>query len=273
MRIDTFRQLAKSGISVEWIVEGLISPGGWTFLVGETKSGKSMLSIQLCEALQLGKPFLGMNTKQHNCLYVQADAGLIEWKKQIELLAPESMAWTAHQVERGWLDDPGERERVKSLVWGTYPEDDRPSSPHSVLKHVPFDFVIFDCLHAITDGDINVKPAGSQVLKHLDEIVTTSTGTQEDGTREIQRVHYILIHHPNATQKRGATAGSGWKGFSDACSTKLTLGGNLLVLEGSKLLGKKEFLLERDSLTGAWRLAGSGLSHTDLDYNKIFNFG
>jgi len=272
LRIDTFRQLARTSLEIDWIIENLISPGGWTFLVGETGSGKSMLSIQLCEALQTGKEFLGFKTKKHNCLYVQADSGVVEWKKQIEMLAPESMAWTVYEVDRGWLDDPTTREQIRSLVWGTYAVDDRPMSPHSVLKHVPFDFIIFDCLHAITEGDINTKTCGSQVLKFLDTIVTNVTGTQEDGTKQVQRVHYLLIHHPNATTRRGTTAGSGWKGFSDACATKFTLGGNLLVLEKSKITGKKELLLERDKSTGAWRQQGSGLSTTEIDYNKIFNF-
>ncbi len=275
MRIETFRALAKSSIKVDWIVEDFISPGGWTFLVGETKTGKSMLMIQLCNALQTGTPFLGMKTRKSNCLYIQADAALIEWKVQIERLAPESMAWTAHQIERGFLDNSSERERLYQLVWGEYSE----SSPmYKVLGGKPFDFVIFDCLHAITNGDLNTKTAMSQVLKHLEEI-TTRVSQDEKGENVIEEVHYLLVHHPNAMVKRGAVAGSGHKGFSDACTTKLTLGSTersysskkepgsgLLILEGSKIASRKEILLERNEV-GAWYLQEDELK--DFDYSSI----
>ena len=250
MRLDSFRQLAKTNIELSWIVEELISPGGWTFLVGETGSGKSMLTIQLCDSLQEGKAFLGFPTKKHNCLYLQADSGLIEWKKQIQMLAAESAAWTAHQLERGFLDELAQRQFLHQLVWGDYPED---HPAYKVLQGVPFNFIVFDCLHAITNSDLNMKVTMSQVLTAIDQIVTRKV-TQEDGSTEIERVHFLLIHHPNAQVKRGATAGSGHKGFSDACSTKLTLGGSLLVLEKSKVTGKKEILLERNDI-GAWSRA------------------
>src|SRR5262245_4929226 len=44
--IQTFRALGHSDLHIEWIVDGLLSPGGWTFLVGEAGSGKSMLMVQ-----------------------------------------------------------------------------------------------------------------------------------------------------------------------------------------------------------------------------------
>lgn len=220
-----------------------------------------MLMIQLCDALQRGVKFLGFPTRQHNCLYIQADSGLIEWKKQIEMLAPESTAWTAHQIERGFLDDPTERQRLHQLVWGTYPED---SPMYTALQGKPFNFVIFDCLHALTDGDLNTKTTMSTVLKHIDEIVTKE-GEAVEGQNNKERVHYLLVHHPNAMVKRGATAGSGHKGFSDACSTKLTLGSNLLVLEKSKVTSKKEILLERSDI-GAWFKQDA---EEEFDYSSI----
>lgn len=252
MLLDSFRQLAKKDINIEWIVENLITPGGWTFLVGETGVGKSIMTIQLCDALQEGKPFLGFPTKRHNCLYIQADSGLIEWRTQIARYASTSAAWTAHQLERGFLDEEKERKRLKTIVWGDYDE----SHPaYRALLGKPFTFIIFDCLHAITNQDINTKVGMSTVLKHLDEIVTYTHGEGEE--KVIDRVHFLLIHHPNAMVKRGATAGSGHKGFSDACSTKLTLGGELLVLEKSKLTSKKDIPLER-ATDGRWIPEGQG---------------
>lgn len=268
MIIEPFRKTAATEVDIDWIVYDLISPGGWTFLVGETGTGKSMLLIQFCEALQEGKEFLGFKTKKHNCLYIQADSGLIEWKHQIASLAAQSSAWSAHQVSRGFLDKPEERARLHHIVWGTYPKDERPGTLSSVLKHVPFNFVIFDCLHAITDQDINTKVGMSNTLQHLDDIVTQQKGIDEENNKVIDRVHYILVHHPNAQVKRGATAGSGHKGFSDACSTKFTLGNNILVLEKSKVTAKKEIELQR-GVKGEWLIPKSNGAVSQEDYRRI----
>lgn len=263
MRLDTFDNLSKAQFHFQWIVHELISPGGWTFLVGQAKAGKSTLIIQLCEALQHGKPFLGMETTQQNCLYIQADAGLMEWQVQMDRYGNKSKAWTAHQLKKGFLDKEAERHRLHDLVWGTYPED---SKVYEVLKGVPFTFVIFDCLHAITNEDINTPSAASRVLAWLDEIVTRP-GEHEDA--DLNRVHYLLIHHPNNTQKRGITAGSGHKSFSALCTTKLTLlgdnerGTGLFILEGSKLVGRKEIELSRSD-NGAWRVSAEGEEFNEL---------
>jgi len=269
MRIETFRKLAKSDIHVDWIVDNLISPGGWSFFVGETGAGKSIMMIQLCDALQVGKPFLGFTTKQHNCLYVQADSGLVEWKTQVETYAGDSFAWTQHEIERGFLDDERERKRLHELVYGTFTPELQGEKNYENLNRVlggkAFNFVVFDCLHALTNGDLNTKTCMSQVIKHLDQIVTRPY-EDIDGSVKLERVHYLLIHHPNAVVKRGAIAGSGHKGFSDACSTKLTLGSNLLVLEKSKVTGKKEILLERHE-NGEWYIPSS--EDEKFDYSSL----
>ena len=257
MIIETLRSLKESNIVMQWIVKDLISPGGWTFFVGETKVGKSIMMVQLCVALQEGKPFLGMETTRHNCLYVQADAGLVEWKMQVTQLAGDSIAWTAHQMERGWLDVPQERQRLRDIIWGTYP-DESPLAP--VLNHIPFTFVIFDCLHAMTNEDINTKTSMSTTIAHINEMVVRRVNDT------VEQVHYVLIHHPNANIKRGPIAGAGSKAFSDACSTKLTLSSTILALEGCKLLGKREIELARDMTTGAWIVPETRMSN--FDYMK-----
>jgi len=236
-RLEPFKALAQLDLDEAWIVEGLISPGAWTYFVGPPGVGKSMMCIQLCAALQAGEPFLGLPTTTQNCLYLQADAGLYEWQKQVKNLAPESAAWSYCQVDQGCLDDPASVLYLEQLVQGTY----APISPYSkVLKHKPFSFVVFDCLNAITKRDLNTKAAMNAVLEALTTIM--------------HETHYLLIHHPSSTVQRGVHAGSGYKGFAGLCGTMLTLTGTVLALEKSKVASKREMLLERHPLTGAWSL-------------------
>ncbi len=270
--LETFRSLANKEFNNIWIVENLISVGGWTFLEGETKLGKSMLCIQLCASLEEGKPFLGMQTQQQHCLYIQADAALVEWHNQIKALAPASKSWTSHQMELGFLDSPQERRKLHEVVWGTYTPEGQGSAYGGVqkaLKGIPFTFVVFDCLHALTEEDLNTRKSMTRVLHHLYEI-TTRTVTDENGITSTERVHFLLIHHPNAVQKAGATSGAGNKGFSALCSTKLNLTGDnttdpptgMLKLDGSKLIANRSISLERDKI-GAWVLP------QEIDYGNL----
>jgi len=225
MRLETFNSLARTEFSMAWIVEGLLLPGQWTYLVGPPGSGKSMLTIQLCDALQEGKPFLGMATKKHNCLYIQADAGLFAWKEQVRLLAGDSFAWTLHDIEKGFLDKPQWVQYFHDTVWGTYSEEDQRSK---VLKHIPYDFVVFDCLNAITEQDINAKTAMNNILKKL-EFITTKVEGEDVNKKTIKQAEYLLIHHPTKGETRGVNAGAGSGGFSALCGNMLTLANDILV--------------------------------------------
>jgi hypothetical protein len=275
MRIETFSNLAKTEFEVNWIVEGLMSSGQWTYFVGPPGSGKSMLTIQLCDALQEGKPFLGMQTFQHNCLYIQADAGISEWKEQIKNLAIDSVAWTMHDIEENFVDDRARVEYLHNLVWGTYAVDTKPGSLSQVIKHIPYTFVVFDCLNKITGHDLNTKGAMSHVLSQLDYITSKVTCSKcgkeckakdtkcseceqllDARTKIIDRIHYLLIHHPTAGKTRGVDAGSGYKGFAGVCGNMLTLANEILVLEKCKIAKKKEIKLQR-GMKGEWSIQSS----------------
>jgi AAA domain-containing protein len=268
MKLETFQALARAKYNFQWIVEGLISPGGWTFLVGDPKIGKSILTLQLCEALQEGKEFLGRKTSQKNCLYLQSDAGLAEWQEQIKRIAGDSYAWTAHQLDKGFIDEEDERKRLREIVWGEYSIEIQGEGNYkaltTILQNKPFEFIVFDCLHTITNGDINTKIACNEVTKHINEIVTKRI-IDDRGEAVTIQIPYILIHHPNNTQKIGTTSGAGWKGLSGDCTTKLNLLPSMLILEGSKLTSREEILLGRDRV-GRWIVPFQG---GDEDYEGL----
>ena len=54
---------------IDWIVEGLLKPG-LSVLAGAPKIGKSWMVLQLCLAVAKGEPFLGMETRCCDVLYI-----------------------------------------------------------------------------------------------------------------------------------------------------------------------------------------------------------
>ena len=272
MLINTFKGLARSAIQGTFLVDQLLSDNGWTYFVGEAGSGKTMLCIQLCAALEEGKDFLGMLTQQRHCLYLQADSGVGDWKTQIANLAPESSAFTAFDLDKGWLDRPTMRKLFHEMVWATYAKD---SPQAGYLAEIPFNFVVFDSLSTMTVRDINTQANGHSIIADMEFICKKQLCKLCDGEvlegvcTECKRIMpeemitnksipFLLIHHPNSGPKRGTTAGSGSKVFGNVCSNMLTLSSAMLKLEKNRLVGNRELLLERLP-TGAWTLASDGL--------------
>jgi hypothetical protein len=266
MITERFRTLAQRSIGIDWVVEELISSGDYTYLVGEAGVGKSILMIQLVEALQSGGKFLGLNCKQRNCLYVQADTSARDWQAQVKSVAPHSSAWTMYATPSNFLDNPKYVDVVRKIVWGEYEED---SPEYKTFKGVKFDFVVFDVLNKLTAQDLNGKTGGIYVYQALKSI--TQKGVEEF----TEDVPFILVHHPRKEgPKRGTAAGSGTGYFSNHCGQMLTLTSKnagktgILALEKSKVRRTREFLLDREE-SGAWILARD-FKGTDIKYEDTF---
>jgi len=264
MIIEQFKILAKRKEELDWIVDNFMSSGEYTYFVGEAGVGKSILMIQLVDALQAGKTFLGMKCKTRNCLYIQVDTGRLEWRKQVSTIAGESTAWTAYALKDNFLDIPGEVENIRKILWADYTENTR---LYDIFKGQPFNFLVIDVLNQITSREINSKEGANHVLNSLKRL--TKRGEKE----EEENIHFVLVHHPRKGERKGITAGAGSGVFAGSATQVLTLSKSdptsrvgLLILEKSKVRSRKELLLEQDSV-GAWCLF-QDYSRGDFTYEK-----
>jgi len=149
---------------------------------------------------------------------------------------------------------------LHNIVWGTY-SDDMPEA--KVLKHTPFDFIVFDSLNKLSYLDINTKSGMSTIVKNLESICQQSI-IENGETIQRKEVHFILVHHPAKSQlKSGVYAGAGYQGFSSECGTVLSLGSNTLRHEKSRVSSEKELPLKRLA-NGAWAL---NVYDADEDFN------
>lgn len=75
--LDEFVQEAEE---ISWLVDGLLSDGGFSLIVGPPKGGKSTLIRQAALSVAHGEPFLGRNVTQGGVLYLtfEEQGGLLK---------------------------------------------------------------------------------------------------------------------------------------------------------------------------------------------------
>ena len=103
---------------INWIVEGLLKPG-LSVLAGAPKIGKSWMVLQLCLSVAKGEPFLGMNTRCCDVLYITLEDSEMRVQDRVLRLTdemPERLNIT--------LSCPGIGEELKRAIavyCGDYP--------------------------------------------------------------------------------------------------------------------------------------------------------
>lgn len=248
MKLATFQKFAQEETHLSWLIKDLLIDHGWTYLVGAPGSGKSFLCLQICNALQDGLPFLGMETSQRNCLYIQADETQGEWQAQIRKVAENSSAWTMYNVPGGILDSKTEVKEIHELVWGKHPK-----TKHLDLK---FGFIVFDSLTALSNWDANTN----QIMKAHEAMQFICTDGEE-------KIPYLLIHHPSKTLSRGTNAGAGYGGLARVCSVMLTLSHNVLRLEKGRTVPGRDIAMNRLE-NGLWDLGNENPFESDFRPTK-----
>ena len=71
--IDVDDLLAAGPVVVPWLWDGLLAPGMFALLHGDSKVGKSTLAVQLGKAIACGEPFLDLATRPGQVLYVSVE--------------------------------------------------------------------------------------------------------------------------------------------------------------------------------------------------------
>lgn len=215
-----------------WIIDRLLPVAGLTVLVAAPKTGKSILSAQVAEALTTGRALLGHTVVQaRKVLYVQLDAPPVEWAKQIEALGLlEAHTTDIQEIPRFFLDELRTRQIAQKII-----------------REGGYDYVIWDALEKLTARDLNETPNMQFALTRLGECW--------GGPR-------LVIHHPRKPSGDRATdsivhAGSGSKYLSGEASMLWQLSWNAAKGEGKlQTLGRldkeREIGLSRHATTGLW---------------------
>jgi len=229
MRIARLDDFAAEDSKVTWLIDGLLPSVGWTLLVGTRGYGKTTLALQLCAALQEGKPFFNRPTIQTEIWYIQADSLPDEWQEIVKRVAPTCTGWTTLDVPTACMDNPA---YVASLT--------------TLRGKVKPGFIVFDSLYNMTNP------------KHL------NTGNILDCVNAMKSIAgtipWMLVHHP----PHGETRASGHNSLSGNCSNEWALLKTQLKVVKGRLVKDKEIYIERDE-DGNWVPSDGGSDTTDSD--------
>lgn len=151
-----------------WLVKGVIPGSGWVLIQALPKTGKTILCLQLADALSRGVPFLhAAIPAPKRVTFVAADAPKEEYQAQIAAINPAPLF---------------------DFIYAESPICLHHTSPEAIAvygqiqKNQP-EFLVFDALESLTTVDFNSHEGVQKMVRQFNYFA--------DGHP------YILIHHPH----------------------------------------------------------------------------
>jgi RecA/RadA recombinase len=193
---DRFRVIPADEFAVgrpmEWVVRGVLPRAELAVIYGESGSGKSFLTLDLCAAISRGLAWRDRSTMAGRCVYVCAEgAGGFRSRLRAYALAKSV---ELHELPAVIADAPNLLE-VKDAVAIT----------RSILAWGKVDVIVIDTLSATTPGgNENSGEDMGRVLSHC-KAIHKKTGAL-----------VVLIHHSGKDATRGARGWSGLRAAADA---------------------------------------------------------
>lgn len=162
---------------IQWCVDGLLTQGGFSIVVGDPKAGKSTLIRQLARDISRGEPFLGRSTIKSNVIYIALE-------EQTEMLREQLMQLGITETDN-----------IQFHIGGKQSNQEL-ADLKSAIEDFDCKFVVIDTLfHLANVETLNDYSTVNRVL-----------GSYRDLARQTG-CHIMAIHHINKPQK-GVSTGS-----------------------------------------------------------------
>jgi predicted ATP-dependent serine protease len=216
MRVVKLADFADEDEHIDWLVDGLLPAEGWTVLFGDEGVGKTRFSLQLLDAINDGKDFMGMATLRRRGLFVQADSSTAEWREIVRSITPRNRGYGIVDVPAHCFDDPLAVEYIRKVV-----------------EHVKPGFAVLDSLYQLTSDDIN-SPKISLKLNMMRAC--------------LGGIPFMLLCHP---PQDGKARAAGSKAISAAASYVWQLTETQLRIMKGRLTAKGSIAITRDE-KGRW---------------------
>ena len=205
-----------SGPPVDWIVRGVLPRAELAVIYGESGSGKSFLTLDLCAAITRGLPWREKRTTKGRVVYVCAE-GAGGFKARLKAYAAK------HGV--GFAEMPAVVPDAPNLL----EQADAAALYGAIVKWGKPDVIVIDTLSATTPGgNENSGEDMGRVVSHC-KLLHKKTGAL-----------VVLIHHSGKDATKGARGWSGLRAAADA-EIEVTRNGDFRTATVTKLKDAGDF--------------------------------
>lgn len=202
-------ELYRTKSKVDWLVDGILTAGGVSLLVGQPKSGKSTITRQLTMSVMRGQPFFGREVKKGKVLYLALE-------EQEEILNEQFQTLGINKDDDMIIHVGG--------VFG----DKVIEELKSAIEHYSPSLVIIDTLLLFTTCNPNDY---REVNTELAKIRAVARETNS---------HICAIHHQNKREDKGTESILGSNAIHGAvdCAILLNKKGRKRIMNSSQRGGK-----------------------------------
>jgi len=215
--ISAVKFLAKDFPPLEFLVDGMLAKGHLAMLGGRPKSGKSWLVLQMAQAIDLGTPFLGRNTRKARVLYVALEDG-------------ERRLSQRCKISR-WLPSPDAG--VMTAIANFDGNDSTPGAGVDTIASLAesYDLIVIDTLIATLSGNAD-ENSNTQMGGIVNQLATIAHDTD---------TAIVLVHH---TKKGGGGDDDIFSTFRGASALRGAYDVGLLL---ERKIGEREAVLHMES--------------------------
>jgi hypothetical protein len=207
-----------------WIVPGLISKGRITALIGEAKSGKSLLALEVAAAVSAGRPVFGLPTIKTRTLYLDFE---------------NSMHGDVIPRLRCFGYKPGDLNNLIYSLHAEFPKFDTAAGGEllaRIVEKFDIELVVIDTVSRVVAGEENSNDTWNRFYLNTELALKRAN------------VAVLRIDHVGKDSSKGARGGSAKSGDVDLVirMTADRSGKIILRLDASRMVGEFETLhLER----------------------------
>src|SRR3990167_4272978 len=157
--LDQYANMDRPDIT--WLVRGLLPMPGFALLLGQPKSGKSFLALQLALAVAKGREFMGHQATRGRVLYLQFDTSEMVWRDRLQGLKEEG-----HDISGAvFMIDP-----KYQPTWANILQTDTQLAIQQAIAKCDPSLIVIDVLREIHSSDENDSTAMKIVCDTLRQL-------------------------------------------------------------------------------------------------------
>jgi len=236
---------------INFIVEGLL-PQGLAILAAQPKYGKSYMALDLCMRVAAGKPFLGMQTKQCNTMYLALEDSNFRLKKRIGQLIGED------EVPAGFQYTTRSETMAENMLW---------QMEHYITQNPKCKLIVIDTLQRVRGLAGKTETTYGSDYRELGALKSIADKKQ---------ICVLLIHHLRKMPDHDDVFNriSGTNGIMGVCDTGLVLWRDNRADELTNLsitgrdVDTETYILKKEGFL--WQMTGSEQQRQQLSEREAY---